>query len=266
MDMTQEDLLKTPPKIGVLLRQKRLEKNISLETVASDLKLRPRLVTALEESDYKNLADATSVAALVKSYARYLGLNADQMASGYRHEIESIRKKVVIDFPEMLTSDFKISKIAIIASLFIIGAFFMWNFFKHSMLPEPDMSIAKFNALIKEGKKQELAKKEAPKEEPKKLAVRYEVIIPPLEEFDVVRATNISVQAARGDSWVEIRDGNRKIIFSGILRKGQDYSLPENEGGYFLKTGNAGVLDVYKNEENLHLFTSNMHVVKDVKL
>ena len=48
---------------------------------------------------------------------------------------------------------------------------------------------------------------------------------------------------AQGDSWVELRDGENRRVFSRVLRAGERYDVP-NQPGLVMMTGNAGAIRV----------------------
>jgi cytoskeleton protein RodZ len=66
---------------GVILRGAREAAGLSIATVAQQLKLAPRQVTALEESDFAGLPGRTFVRGFVRNYARLLRLDADAVLS-----------------------------------------------------------------------------------------------------------------------------------------------------------------------------------------
>ncbi|HTV45563.1 MAG TPA: RodZ domain-containing protein [Stellaceae bacterium] len=51
------------------------------------------------------------------------------------------------------------------------------------------------------------------------------------------------VLQATADSWVELRDRNHAILFTGVLKAGQRYSVPDRPG-ISMRTGNAGGLEI----------------------
>lgn len=48
---------------------------------------------------------------------------------------------------------------------------------------------------------------------------------------------------AKGDSWVQIRAADGRLVMTRIMRVGEAYSVP-NESGLTLMTGNAGAIDI----------------------
>jgi cytoskeleton protein RodZ len=65
-----------PPGAGQLLRAARLERGLSIEDVARQLRLSVRQVTALEEDDYSKLSSITFLRGFVRNYAKLLQMDA----------------------------------------------------------------------------------------------------------------------------------------------------------------------------------------------
>ncbi|HEX2581601.1 MAG TPA: RodZ domain-containing protein [Dongiaceae bacterium] len=70
---------------------------------------------------------------------------------------------------------------------------------------------------------------------------------------------------ARLDSWVQIRGGDGKDIFSRVLRKGEDFVVPEQEK-LVMTTGNAGGLDITVDGVNLAPLGAVGFVRRDIAL
>lgn len=64
------------PGAGQLLRAARLERGLSVEDVARQLRLSVRQVTALEEDDYSKLSSITFLRGFVRNYAKLLQMDA----------------------------------------------------------------------------------------------------------------------------------------------------------------------------------------------
>nr|WP_174507372.1 DUF4115 domain-containing protein [Acinetobacter sp. Marseille-Q1620] len=61
---------------GEYLRQIRVSQNRDLDSVAADLKMQVKTLTALEHDDYKALPEATFIKGYYRSYAKYLNVDA----------------------------------------------------------------------------------------------------------------------------------------------------------------------------------------------
>lgn len=74
----------SPASAGELLRKTRLEQGLNLQGVASYLHLTPRQVEALEAGRYEELPGEVYIRGFLKNYARFLGINANQVLALYQ--------------------------------------------------------------------------------------------------------------------------------------------------------------------------------------
>ena len=86
MRVTERDAVAKPDareiqseRAGALLRVARESAGMSIDTVASNLKLAPRQVQALEDGDYGHLPGRTFVRGFVRNYARLVQLDAEKV-------------------------------------------------------------------------------------------------------------------------------------------------------------------------------------------
>jgi len=68
-----------PATAGALLREARESAGLTVDTVAQQLKLAPRQVRAIEESDFTHLPGRTFVRGFVRNYARLLRLDSESV-------------------------------------------------------------------------------------------------------------------------------------------------------------------------------------------
>lgn len=87
--MRGEEGQKPREKVGELLRVQRLEKGIDLQKMATDLRISPAHLEALEAGDYAHLPGSAYVRAFLGSIARYLGLDSSRLLSAYAQETGS---------------------------------------------------------------------------------------------------------------------------------------------------------------------------------
>ncbi len=74
---------------GEELRQEREIRRISLKEIADATKISKRFLEAIERNNYAILPAPVFTRGFVREYARYLGLNADDMVSRYMHFVRS---------------------------------------------------------------------------------------------------------------------------------------------------------------------------------
>jgi cytoskeleton protein RodZ len=68
---------------GALLRMARKQRNLKVEQVAKELHLDTRIVTAMENDDQATLPEPIFVQGYLRSYARLMGLSADDIVNRY---------------------------------------------------------------------------------------------------------------------------------------------------------------------------------------
>jgi len=74
-------------RVGDILRKERITRRIALETIAKDLKLNVKYVRALESNDYNDLPAAPYVRVYLRSLAKYLFLDPDEILKKFYKEV-----------------------------------------------------------------------------------------------------------------------------------------------------------------------------------
>lgn len=72
--------------VGEILKKRRLERYLELDTVERVLKIRKKFLIALEENAWEKLPSLPYIKGFLKNYADYLGLNSDEMLAILRRE------------------------------------------------------------------------------------------------------------------------------------------------------------------------------------
>lgn len=70
---------------------------------------------------------------------------------------------------------------------------------------------------------------------------------------------------ANADSWVQVRDGEGDLVWTRMLRPGDSYRVP-NEDGMTLLTGNAGALEIYVDGRKAPALGPQGAIRRDVEL
>lgn len=71
-------------EIGDIFKEKREEIGITIEEVASDLKIDSVLIDNLEDGNDRAFKDILEVKDIIKAYAKYLGIDADDILEDYQ--------------------------------------------------------------------------------------------------------------------------------------------------------------------------------------
>ena len=77
---------------GRILRNAREAKGLSVREVADSLHLRPSIVMAIEEGDYRQVPGELFLRGYVKSYARHMSLNEDPLLASLDEELGVFRE------------------------------------------------------------------------------------------------------------------------------------------------------------------------------
>jgi cytoskeleton protein RodZ len=81
--MAENEQLGEDSEFGAELRKQREIRGISLKEIADSTKISKRFLEALEKNDFRILPAPVFTRGFVREYARYLGLNAEEMVSRY---------------------------------------------------------------------------------------------------------------------------------------------------------------------------------------
>lgn len=72
--------------VGQLLKEKRLEKDMSLDLVERETKIRKKFLKYIEDDAFHLLPDQTYAQGFIKNYAEYLGLNTRTIMAFFRRQ------------------------------------------------------------------------------------------------------------------------------------------------------------------------------------
>lgn len=90
---------------GEELRREREIRGISVKEIAEATKVSRRFLEAIENDDYRSLPAPVFSRGFVREYARYLGLDSDDMVARYIHHTHAIEDPDLSEMPEPLHSD-----------------------------------------------------------------------------------------------------------------------------------------------------------------
>ena len=81
-------------EIGETLKEAREGIGVSIEEVASDLKIRPNQIQNIEDGNRKAFKDVLYVKGLIKDYSKYLGLDCDSMIDDFNEYMFEYTSKI----------------------------------------------------------------------------------------------------------------------------------------------------------------------------
>lgn len=221
----------TDMPVGEILRRTRVHYGQNLNQIEGILRIRASQLEALEKGDISQLPGRVYAIGFVRAYSEYLGLDGDKMVHLFKEQSLGRQKKPDLSFP-VPASESKIPSILVVgASAF--GVLVLIGFVSFLMFPKAGKNeiptvpeklthsqLNKAPSLVHEEK----VKEEAAAEEEAKPSNRIV-----LEIVD--------------SAWVEIRDKSGAAILRQVLKKGDIYLVPDQEG-LIMATGNAGGISV----------------------
>ena len=125
-------------ELGALLKTKRTEKNIAIGEVAERLKFSAKQIESLESGDYKGLPEPIFVKGFIKTYARFLGLDIDQITvllnEAFPSQVTAIASAPISESQNGLNfQDQKKSKSfpkwlpLLVVAAAVVGAVYLWQ-------------------------------------------------------------------------------------------------------------------------------------------
>lgn len=251
--------------IGMFLKYTRLKQKKSIEEASETLCLRKIYIKALEEDDYETLPPIPYGVGFVRSYAAYLGLNAQRIAQIYKQQAFPQKEKnvqtVVTEHTELTIPKKKLIVIGLIA---IVVLYILW-LGGHAIFDREELSEAQETtaveiidvapvmeepeeelSVIKEDFLEELKKIEAQSASQKEEQITTLESSYSEEQKPVQAPQNTIKLKLKGQSWLELKDG-QKVYVSGIKNKGFEFSA-EMAPGMVLSLGKYYNVDVYIND------------------
>lgn len=251
--------------IGMFLKYTRLKQKKSIEEASEALCLRKIYIKALEEDDYETLPPIPYGVGFVRSYAAYLGLNAQRIAQIYKQQAFPQKEKnvqtVVTEHTELTIPKKKQIFIGLIA---IVVLYILW-LGGHAVFDREELSEAQETtaveiidvapvmeepeeelSVIKEDFLEELKKIEAQNASQKEEQITTLESSYPEEQKPVQAPKNTIKLKLKGQSWLELKDG-KKVYVSGVKNKGFEYTA-EMAPGMVLSLGKYYNVDVYIND------------------
>ena len=224
---------------GQMLRAARKEKEWSYMETEDTTKIRVRYIQALEEEDYKVLPGTTYVKGYLRTYAKQLGLNPDEIIALYNDSV-MLEAEPVLESPQKVKARplwIRPVIIGCMAMLAIVLVIAMANLY------QPGKKVA-------DSSYSPSALPSAPKAE----AVTPAPSSPVVPDQDkVVAATQDGLTAKlvfTAPCWIEVRvDG--KPSFQGEFKAGTSKDVKGTSKIELVSVGNAGGLSVNLNGEAL---------------
>jgi cytoskeletal protein RodZ len=235
--------------VGATLRKAREKRGVSLPQVSRDLCLKEDVLRALESRQYGALPKVPYCFGFVRTYARHLGLEPEEMVRRFKGEIGDVPQPSRLAPPQPIRASRVPGRALVTFSLLIAAAGYAgWYFY---MERPGEFSVPAISAdahaplapvpLIDAQTAQKLneaSTDHAEAAEPGKTGATTSSAAPPAANKGkaVLRAT--------GTCWVYIHDKKGKVVFHKTMHKGDEYTLPEQRAGLVMELGNPAALQI----------------------
>ena len=265
-------------KVGAMLKEMRLQKGLKLPDIAKQLCIRKHYLEAVEESDYKEIPAFPYGVGFIRSYAKFLGLNSENIVELYKEETRVPEPQNIHVLEPQPEASMPTTQYIIISVVAVILLYVGWLFLNHTDTPVAEETadiaantdnsgviiVEDFNLDQTEKQAESAASSEAentesapsvsvesaPVKEPVKEQPAPEVKsteeseTASVKEPIVVPSKGIFIEAVK-ETWVEVKD-DTKLWLSKVLPEGATYKVPDGEG-MILSVGKNDGVKVYVN-------------------
>lgn len=240
-DLMDDGSIAPVERVGEKLRAARLAAGLNLSDVAQTTRIPLRHLDAIEQSQFDSLPSFTYAAGFVRAYARAVGADEAELGNALRSELGRYNEfshaasyDEVAD-PARIPPRWLAWTAAALLILFL-GGYSLWR-----------------SALLDGDTTPPVA---PPRPAPAKIAT----------PTPAPALTGPVVLTAREDVWFRIYDRQDKVLFEGIKKKGESYSIPADADTPMIRTGRADQIDVTLGGKALAALGPANRTVKDVVL
>ena len=258
-------------RLGEELRDARLALGLSVEDIAASLRIRRGYLVALEEGRLRDLPALAYALGFVRSYARALGLDEDEMVRRFR-EVSgpAVQRKTDLVFPEPVPErGVPAGAVMLLGAVLAVGAYIGWYQWSGSGIRTVDAVPPlppQLERMADKGSAPEPPSVVEPAPPPPVqptpssavAATVPRVVAPapaapepaPAPELPPAAAAPPGpgegrvVLRAKAEAWVQVRERpGGPILVNRVLRPGESWTAPDKEG-LLLSTGNANGLEI----------------------
>ena len=245
-------------ELGSILKNARESQKLTVEDVASNLRLGIKKIKALEDDDYSLIADPTLARALIRSYARFLKLNPEPLLEAHRQMTPSDIVNPIGLSTEIVSGDIVLGQSKSKSMLFftvLIALILIWffNAYQTQESDDNDLTLSPSieseqveialpaiesnngfvnqvneSQVIADETKSEVIKVESAKPEP----VKPEPVAKTLSQTQSESMKKVALGTSmvrvklvfKDESWVSIRDKSGETIYQKLAKAGmEDY-------------------------------------------
>ncbi|MBY0500896.1 MAG: DUF4115 domain-containing protein [Alphaproteobacteria bacterium] len=251
------------PSVGFLLRTARMERGLTIEAIAKNLRIGKRQLTQLEEDHDCLICDVYTLGFL-RSYGQFLGLNVEELVQKFKDQAFHPHPPH-LSFPAPLPGrgipSFRILGLSLCALILIIIGWewlgyqgplsyfhaepvFVATAPEETVTADPPLSHAletqpplENSPLVDSSFDNNITEA---KENP--LPIEENVETPVVQEGILLKVS--------APAWIEVKDEKGDMIINRVFNPGETYEFKDSQG-LVLKTGNAGGISLKSGEKEL---------------
>jgi len=228
--------------LGDYLKKEREKKNISLRDVSRNTRVREHLLEAIEADRYDLLPSPTFVKGFLQSYAKYVGLDANEVVLRFQNVMKGLLKEEPSPLPAEEISQ-KTKPFGIIAGV-VLGGILLVLLLIYLTSQGPSTPPAA-----------PIPPEPETKQEPAPAPSSHPLSPAPGQEG---RPLSLQLKAAER-TWIRFQIDDQAAK-EALLQPGETLNLRDAKRVYLL-VGNAGGLDIAVNEKRLERFGESREVV-----
>jgi transcriptional regulator with XRE-family HTH domain len=243
-------IIQSPPGVGEQLRAAREAKGLSLEQVAAETRIPQRHLIAMEAGDFAKLPGRTYAVGFARTYAKTVGLDADEIGTSVRAELdaqsdEGYRPASFEPGDPARVPSRALGWFAGFAVLLLLaGGFF---FFRTIFAPAGELPSLVEQQQAQQGRQRTTARNALP------------------GASTAANPTGPVVFTALAPGiWVKFYDASGKQLMQKQMAQGESFTIPANAQGPMLWTGRPDALAITVGGNPLPKLAEQERVMKDV--
>ena len=251
-----EDATEEARIVGAELAAARERLGWTLPDIAAHLRIRKPYLAAMEQGRLGELPGNAYALGFVRTYAKSLGLDPDDVARRFRPDVKQAARKPELAFPAPVPErGIPTGAVVLLGSVLCIGAYIGW--YKASgdkpgtepvravperlaeLAPQPSVPTPRPTPAADTAP---LPGAPLPTAAPTAVAAAPTVAPPPASPSSAQAAlpdgTRILLRA-KAEAWIQVRDRQGQVLLNRVLRPGETWPVPAKLQ-LLLTTGNAG--------------------------
>ncbi len=130
---------------GQILKENRLKKQIGLDEVTRETKIRKSYLKDLEKDSYQSLPSVATIKGFIRNYAQFLGLEPEKVVAIFKRDYRRTQEQKIVFPPKVdLNKEFKWNPkktLIVVVALFIVAFLTYLAYQYHGLLGRPRLEV-----------------------------------------------------------------------------------------------------------------------------